>query len=269
MSREPQRLMAIAISPLSNLAMTPPSAVELIHNLHFVGADGRLWPDECQLRLSADRRGLSLAMRNSRISSEAIEVWRLTNGSKADGARPSRLGRRDGFIVVILDRGGEGIESGSSNLTFDLSQLASMAGSIDVTDLRRLGFKIDVQETNVDGMTLAPVVSDQGRDATQPLRPTVHVIPKTSEAGRRANVGRRRKSPATFRRARAQTGFFGSRRELTARIWALHRQQMFPNMAAIARQCDTTADVVRDVIERQEGLQDYLQTGCLMGQANN
>ena len=61
------------------------------------------------------------------------------------------------------------------------------------------------------------------------------------------------------------TGAFGTREELTARIWALRRQQVFPNMAAIARQCETTPDVVKAVIEKKEGLRDYLQTGCPLG----
>jgi hypothetical protein len=41
---------------------------------------------------------------------------------------------------------------------------------------------------------------------------------------------------------------------------------MFPNLAAIARVCETSPEVVRSVVEKREGLEGYLQTGCLLGE---
>lgn len=64
---------------------------------------------------------------------------------------------------------------------------------------------------------------------------------------------------------RKTSGRFGSREELACHVWAIQRQQVFPNVKAIAAACKVTAEVVRIIIETQEGLEDYLRKGCPTG----
>jgi hypothetical protein len=61
-------------------------------------------------------------------------------------------------------------------------------------------------------------------------------------------------------------GRFASRDELACHIWAMRRQQVFPNLKAIAASCGVTTEVVKLIIENEEGLGDYLQKGCLSGE---
>jgi hypothetical protein len=64
---------------------------------------------------------------------------------------------------------------------------------------------------------------------------------------------------------RRAAGRFGSREALTRHVWAMRRQQVFPQFKAIAAACGVTAEVVKAILETEEGLQDYLQKGCLIG----
>lgn len=66
------------------------------------------------------------------------------------------------------------------------------------------------------------------------------------------------------RRASA-TGCFHTRYELTSHVWAISRQQVFRNARAIASACEVTTEVVKAIIEEQEGLEEYLRNGCPMG----
>ena len=61
------------------------------------------------------------------------------------------------------------------------------------------------------------------------------------------------------------TGHFGSRVDLTRNVWAILRQQIFPNRKAVARACGITIDALDDIVRSEEGLQDYLANGCLTG----
>ena len=60
------------------------------------------------------------------------------------------------------------------------------------------------------------------------------------------------------------TGRFGSRTELTAHIWAIRRQQLRPNLTAIAEACGASVDVVRVVLRNEEGLGSYLEQGLIL-----
>ena len=64
---------------------------------------------------------------------------------------------------------------------------------------------------------------------------------------------------------RRATGRFGSREELACHVWAMQRQQVFPNVKAIAAECGVTAEVVKIIIETKEGLDHYLSKGCPTG----
>ena len=71
--------------------------------------------------------------------------------------------------------------------------------------------------------------------------------------------------PAKRKSGRRATGRFGSREELACHIWAMRRQQVFPNLKAIGIACGVTTEVVKTVIETEEGLEDYLRKGCPTG----
>ena len=45
----------------------------------------------------------------------------------------------------------------------------------------------------------------------------------------------------------------------------MQRQQVYPNVKAIASECGVTAEVVKIIIESKEGLDDYLRKGCPTG----
>ena len=64
---------------------------------------------------------------------------------------------------------------------------------------------------------------------------------------------------------RLATGRFATRGELTSHVWAIRRQQVFPNVKAIAFACGTTTGVVKAILRSDEGHSDYLQRGCLTG----
>jgi len=264
----PQRLLAVAITPLSYMWKTAPSAIEVVHNLRFTRAGGGFLPGEARLRLSPAKSTLALSMRDSGVSRRAVEIWRLTDRLSADRSGDPRQPSGDGFVVVILQRLQDAGESGTLDLVFDLSQSATMGGCIDLADLRRLGFAAPgARATGLEGLSLAPAAP------LKPVQGAAGPSPEFKEyrAGRGrgrppANEGAaRRRSQAAARECTLQTGAFATRRELTAQIWALRRQQVFPNLAAIARACETSPDVVRVVIREQEGLDGYLKTGCLMG----
>lgn len=250
MTSEPRRLLAVAISPLSYLAGTAPSAVEVVHNLKLSRSGEGAWPGEAKLRLSGDRSTLALSMRDSGVDRRGVEIWKLTD----------RQSRRSGFIVVILQRLRDSSETGSLDLVFDLSQAATMSGCIDVADLRRLGFLVaGAEQARVEGIAFAP---------SAPLRPAESGQRPPARPRRRSANGEssaRRRFQGAPRKTKLHTGCFATRSQLTARIWAFHRQQMFPNLAAIARICETTPEVVRAVVDKREGLEGYLQTGCLLG----
>ncbi|HYW17490.1 MAG TPA: hypothetical protein VE891_15235 [Allosphingosinicella sp.] len=61
------------------------------------------------------------------------------------------------------------------------------------------------------------------------------------------------------------TGNFKSRTDLTRHVWAMHRLQMFPNLAAIARECGTSVGAIGTIIAKGEGRDDYLARGCPTG----
>jgi hypothetical protein len=60
-------------------------------------------------------------------------------------------------------------------------------------------------------------------------------------------------------------GRFRTREELTCHVWSIHRQQVFPNIHAIAESCGIHREAVNFVLRTEEGLEDYLQRGCLTG----
>jgi hypothetical protein len=64
---------------------------------------------------------------------------------------------------------------------------------------------------------------------------------------------------------RLATGRFATRADLTCHVWSMYRQQVFPNIRAIAGACGVTMQVVRAVVDSKEGLSDYLERGCLTG----
>jgi hypothetical protein len=64
---------------------------------------------------------------------------------------------------------------------------------------------------------------------------------------------------------RLATGRFRDRSELVRNVWAIHRQQVYPNLKAIAAICGATTDVVKTIIAAREGLDDYMEQGCLTG----
>ena len=64
---------------------------------------------------------------------------------------------------------------------------------------------------------------------------------------------------------RRSRGRFADRIELTCHVWAMRRQQVFPNLKLIAAACGVTTEVVKTIIESEEGLEYYLNTGCLSG----
>jgi hypothetical protein len=59
-------------------------------------------------------------------------------------------------------------------------------------------------------------------------------------------------------------GRFADRGELVSHVWALCRQQLYPNTRSIAAACGTTMDAVKAIVEDEEGLQEYLVNGCPM-----
>lgn len=61
------------------------------------------------------------------------------------------------------------------------------------------------------------------------------------------------------------TGRFASRGELTAHVWAIHRQQLYPNLSAIAEACTASVDVIRTILRSEEGLGEYLERGLQLG----
>jgi hypothetical protein len=71
--------------------------------------------------------------------------------------------------------------------------------------------------------------------------------------------------PAIRRKRRAATGRFATREELTCHVWAIQRQQVYPNVRAIALACGATMDVVKAIIVNEEGLAAYIDKGCLTG----
>jgi coenzyme F420-reducing hydrogenase delta subunit len=71
--------------------------------------------------------------------------------------------------------------------------------------------------------------------------------------------------PVVRRRRRVATGRFATREELTCHVWAIQRQQVYPNVRAIALACGATMDVVKAIIVNEEGLDSYLEKGCLTG----
>jgi len=66
------------------------------------------------------------------------------------------------------------------------------------------------------------------------------------------------------RTGKAATGCFRDRRELVSHVWALRRQQIYPNVRSIAAACETSMDAVKAILETEEGLEDYLVQGCPM-----
>jgi hypothetical protein len=71
--------------------------------------------------------------------------------------------------------------------------------------------------------------------------------------------------PEIRRKRRAATGRFATREELTCHVWSIQRQQVYPNVRAIALACGATMDVVKAIIVNEEGLADYIDKGCLTG----
>ena len=64
---------------------------------------------------------------------------------------------------------------------------------------------------------------------------------------------------------RLATGRFATRAELTSHVWAMRRQQVFPNLKAVAYACGTTVGVVKAIAQSGEGLNEYLERGCPTG----
>ena len=64
---------------------------------------------------------------------------------------------------------------------------------------------------------------------------------------------------------RQAAGRFATREELTCHVWSIYRQQVFPNIRAVAAACGVTMMVVKNIVETEEGLGDYLKNGCPTG----
>ena len=64
---------------------------------------------------------------------------------------------------------------------------------------------------------------------------------------------------------RLATGRFATREELTRHVWAIWRQQVYPNLKAVAHACGTTVGVVKTITADREGLGEYLEKGCPIG----
>ena len=64
---------------------------------------------------------------------------------------------------------------------------------------------------------------------------------------------------------RRAAGRFATRDELTCHVWAMRRQQLSPNVRAIAAACGVTIEVVKTILDTEEGLEQYLKRGCLTG----
>jgi hypothetical protein len=72
---------------------------------------------------------------------------------------------------------------------------------------------------------------------------------------------RRRRTP------RRTVGCFESRQELVGHVWAIRRQQLYPNLRAIAEACGVKIDVVRTILNSEEGLAEYIAHGLPIGTA--
>lgn len=68
---------------------------------------------------------------------------------------------------------------------------------------------------------------------------------------------------------RRSIGRFDSREALVGHVWAIRRQQLYPNLSAIAAACGITIDVVRTILSSEEGLADYLVRGLPLGTAEH
>lgn len=75
------------------------------------------------------------------------------------------------------------------------------------------------------------------------------------------------KPPGRQNCRRRATGRFATRGELTGHIWAIRRQQLYPNLTAIAQACSATIDVVRTILTSEEGLAEYQERGLPLGRA--
>ena len=82
-----------------------------------------------------------------------------------------------------------------------------------------------------------------------------------NQSGPAASPGR----PVVRRTRRVSTGRFGSREQLTCHIWSIRRQQVYPNIRAIAEACGVSMEVVKSIIVAEEGLSVYLEKGCPTG----
>jgi hypothetical protein len=69
------------------------------------------------------------------------------------------------------------------------------------------------------------------------------------------------------RMPRRSIGRFASREELVGHVWAIRRQQLYPNLRAIAEACSVTIDVVRTILNSEEGLAAYIEHGLPLGVA--
>ena len=61
------------------------------------------------------------------------------------------------------------------------------------------------------------------------------------------------------------TGRFATRAELTANVWAIHRRQIYASLSGTAAACGTSIEVVRAIVQSEEGLDAYLDRGCPVG----
>ncbi len=67
------------------------------------------------------------------------------------------------------------------------------------------------------------------------------------------------------KRGRATTGRFATREELTCHVWSIYRQQVFPNIRSVAGACGVRMEVVKAIVQTEEGLNEYLASGCPTG----
>ena len=89
-------------------------------------------------------------------------------------------------------------------------------------------------------------------------------IVKNSNAGN-GGQGAKRGPPPVRRTRRVSTGRFSSREQLTCHVWSIHRQQVYPNVRAIAEACGVSMEIVKTIIVTEEGLSVYLEKGCPTG----
>lgn len=263
MTELPHRLLAVANSPISCLGSQPQSAVAVVHNVRLASVGESPCLGQIRLGVSGDRKTLTVSMREGgSVHPGAVELWRLTRAGHWGAKQAASAGD---FIVVVVETPHKPHPGRGFRVIFDLAQSATFSGSIDASYLRARGMDVaDAARAPIGGLFPAPSpvpqLEEKAKEVTVPVP-----APRKPEMARHGTASSPPRGRPASRRRKQPIGPFATRRDLTARVWALRRQQVFPNLAAIARACEITPDVVKTIIEKREGLDTYLKQGCLLG----